>query len=415
MSKSNKEKNSIIITFSFFLLLTLVLTFLIIFKIIPWIIEVENLKKSALETYNTIKQKEISWITYEEFEAAKANIPSLNSNDLYLTEVLRTVDKEFFEKNLSNTWTWTYNDFMIELNKKYSDTSSFEEKMNLISNILPVYAEWISDLEWSYLSDFKFINYIESLAETFNVSFPNSIWISELELVNNYAVSVWDTSLEKNIFYIPLTLDISWTKESIISFLYYVQKVWNISISWEDIVVDSNIDKEFQEFKTRVLKWQEKTKDYNIFNNHIFDIESIVFEEYIDSSFDILDSTNQDFISYIKTAQWSDKYLAKAKFRFYVKGIPMFEIEWYIKDFISDFNKLNSEVLSNLWKQDTPQTVKLKLQEYKTTLDQLNTSVVVNLQKSIWTKTDIERSFMDVNRYKWLIKEYSDYLESLKQ
>jgi len=30
---------------------------------------------------------------------------------------------------------------MIELNKKYSDTSSFEEKMNLISNILPVYAE----------------------------------------------------------------------------------------------------------------------------------------------------------------------------------------------------------------------------------------------------------------------------------
>jgi len=54
----------------------------------------------------------------------------------------------------------------------------------------------------------------------------------------------------------------------------------------------------------------------------------------------------------------------------------MFEIEGYIKEFIENFSKINQEVTTNLAKQDLAQAERLKLQEYKTSLDQLQTSVV---------------------------------------
>ncbi|MDD3793275.1 MAG: hypothetical protein PHI37_00485 [Candidatus Gracilibacteria bacterium] len=415
MSKSNKEKNSIVTMFVLFLLLTLGLIYFVLFKIIPGIIEVENLKNATLETYDNIKQKEKSGLTFEEFQSIRDNIVNTEEEkDLYFTEVLKSIDKEFYDKNLVNTGTGTYNDFILELNKKYSDSSSFDENINIISNVLPVYTEGISDVEGNYLSDYKFINYIESIAETFNISFSDPIGISQLELVTDYAITVGDNSLEKNIFYIPLSLNISGTKDDIINFLYFIQNVGNISVDGNKLNVELDIDKNFQEFKTKALKGQIKTGNYNIFNNQIFDVESVTFEKYIDSSFDVLEA-NQDFISYIKSFQGNDMYGARIDLRFYVKGIPLFKIESYVKDFILSFDRLNNDIAVNLGDENLSDVARNKLNEYKSHLDELNTGLVADLKKSISTKVDVEKSFMDANRYKGLINEYSEYLESLKK
>lgn len=412
MSKTKREQNTVIIYFWFYLLLSIVLVFTFISFIFPSIKEIETIKVSALDTYNAIQRVEKEWVSFDEFNQ---NISWLwVSKDLYLSQILKNVDSTFYNDNIKNTTDKKYSQFIDELSKKYSDTSSFDAKIENISKILPVYSEGISDLGENFLSDYKFINYIESIAETFNISFPNSIWISEVSILEDYSIWVGDTSLEKNIFYIPLSLDITWTKESIINFLYFAQNIWSIKVDGDNIEVINTLDKDFSDFKNKVLKGQVKTPDYNIFNNQIFDIESINFADYIDSSFDI-NNTTDSFINYIRNTQWNERYNAKVKLRFYVKWIPMFKIEKFIQDFVVEFNSINQEVLKSLWRQDINPAKRQKLQEIKASLDQLQTGVLLNIQKSINTKVDIDKSYMSVTKYNLTLKEYRNYLEQIKK
>jgi hypothetical protein len=61
------------------------------------------------------------------------------------------------------------------LEEKYSDKTDYENKLEIISNILPYYSDIYKDDKINLLSDYKFINYVESIVETFNISFDNSL------------------------------------------------------------------------------------------------------------------------------------------------------------------------------------------------------------------------------------------------
>lgn len=419
MRRTKREENSIIIYFSIYSIFIVVIIYLFLYKILPSIKEIEEVKANVQNTYSWIKVIEKEWITLTEF---KNNVDKIKKSDdekwedwLYLTEVLKSTDDDFFNKHLKNTSESDYNTFIEELNKKYLDNSDFEDKTSVIWNILPVYSDEISDLWKNSLTDYKFINYIESISEVFNIKFDSSIWISELSLLEEYSLW-WDSSaLDTNIFYIPLSLNINWSKESILNFLYFIENVWKIWINKDlNVEVLNNVNKDFSEFKYKTLTKKDINSDYNIFNNYIFDIKSISFDEYIDSSFDLSDD-GTTFISYLKNTQWNEEITAKIDLRFYVKWIPIFKIENYIKQFVNDFSKIKNDVdvLMSTTTQESPKYNKLL--DINNKLNLLQVNVVSWIQKKLNTNESLDETYKQVSNYTDLLREYKKFLEDFNK
>ncbi len=353
MKKTKREQSSIIIYFSIYLIFTLWLVYFVASYILPSIKEIEVLKSSVSDTYWNINRVKKEWLNLKEFQDKLATglVYSTDAwkDNLYMDEILKSIDEKFYNDNIKNSSEENFDLYIKKISDKYSSDTSFDEKWQLISSILPVYSEYVSDLWPNSLSDYKFINYIESIVETFNLDLNNSIWITELKILDNYSIWLWDTSLETNIFYIPMSFNVSWNKSAIIDFLHFIDNLWKIELDKNNnIIIKSETNIDFSNFKNLILKWQVKNEKYNIFSNQIFDIETIEFWEYIDSSFDIKD-TKDTFISYLKANQWNDKFSAKIELRFYVKWMPMFKIEKYIKDFVQEFAKIKGEVWILLW------------------------------------------------------------------
>ena len=418
MKKTKREQSSIIIYFSIYLIFTLWLVYFVASYILPSIKEIEVLKSSVSETYWNINRVKKEWLNLKEFQDKLATglVYSTDAwkDNLYMDEILKSIDEKFYNDNIKNSSEENFDLYIKKISDKYSSDTSFDEKWQLISSILPVYSEYVSDLWPNSLSDYKFINYIESIVETFNLDLNNSIWITELKILDNYSIWLWDTSLETNIFYIPMSFNVSWNKSAIIDFLHFIDNLWKIELDKNNnIIIKSETNIDFSNFKNLILKWQVKNEKYNIFSNQIFDIETIEFWEYIDSSFDIKD-TEDTFISYLKSSQWNDKFSAKIELRFYVKWMPMFKIEKYIKDFVQEFAKIKGEVWILLWDTNISSSDKQKLNEINGIMNQLQWVMIVSIQKSLVTKENIEESYKQVNSYKAVLEDYKKTLEQIK-
>lgn len=419
MKRTKREENALIIVNVIYWALIIIILYFFISYIVPSIKDISLLKSSVSATYLDINRIKKEGVNYSEFNE---NINTIiqqtkvdkKEDNLYLSEILKSIDEKFYNENIKNSTEDDFNTFIDALSKKYSDNSTFDNKVDTISKILPVYSEEVSDLWENALNDFKFINYIESIAETFNVNFTNSIWISELKLLDDYSVWVWDNNLDTNIFYIPLTLDLNWTKSSILDFLYFVDNIWKIELDKDqNINIKNDINKDFLDFKNKVLKWQIKDEWYNIFNNQVFDIESVEFDNYLDSSFDLTDP-KVSFISNIKNTQWRELIKANVSLRFYIKWIPIFKIENFIRDFIVDFTKMKSDVewyIAKLWQDSTKSK---KLTEINTVLDQIQINVINWIQKNLSTKVGLDEAFKQVNIYKNILDNYKKDLEQFK-
>ncbi len=420
MKRTKREENALIIVNVIYWALIIIILYFFISYIVPSIKDISLLKSSVSATYLDINRIKKEGVNYSEFnENIKSVIQQTNvdktEDNLYLSEILKSIDENFYNENIKNSTDKDFNIFIDDLSKKYSNSSTFDNKVEVISKILPVYSEEVSDLWDNALNDFKFINYIESIAETFNVNFTNSIWISELKLLDNYSVWVWDNNLDTNIFYIPLTLDLNWTKSSILDFLYFVDNIWKIELDKDqNINIKNDLNKDFLDFKNKVLKWQIKDEWYNIFNNQVFDIESVEFDNYIDSSFD-LNEPKVSFISNIKNTQWRDLIKVNVSLRFYIKWIPIFKIENFVRDFIADLKKMKSEVesyLSKLWQDSTKSK---KLTEINATLNQIQINIIPWIQKTLSTKVGLDEAFRQVNIYKKILDNYKKDLEQFKK
>ncbi len=416
MKRTKREENSIVISSVSFVSLTIVLIILFITYILPWFREIEAYKQESLSLFGDYKRVLKEWVSHDEF---KANVESVlpktddskwtEEND-YLWEVLKSITKDFYNNNFNNKTEENFEVFIDKLSKKYIDTTSFDSKAEVVSKILPIYSEAVSDLWDNSLSDYKFVNYIESIAETFNFTYKDAIWISDVKLLEEYTSTIWDSSLDTNIFYIPLTMELTWSKWSIIDFLYFIENVGKIKVDEEtwNVWLDYDLNKDFSDFRSKTLKWQTKVEDYWIFANQIFDISSISFEDYIDSSFN-LQENGITFIDYLKKSQWTEKIKVKVSLRFYVKWIPLFKIEKQIKDFIADFNKLRWEVqkvMSSEWTWAS-----MKVNELNLTLNQMQMTIISNIQKSLSTKVWINEAYKQVIKYTSVLEEYKAILK----
>lgn len=407
MIKTKREKNSAILHFWFYFIALISLTVYVFSWIIPKIKDIELNKTELQSTYSDLQNVISVWPNFEEF---KDSMSSNENSTLYVKEVLNNIDWDFYDNILVNTTDSKYLEYLDTLKEKYSEKTDYEDKLNMTSWLLPFYSEIYNDDSLNILTDYRFINYIESIVETFNVSFEDSIWIESLEPVEWYSVSVWDSSLEKNIYSIPLDLSIEWTKESILNFIYYIENVWNVSMIDGNLELDSSIDNDFSNFKNKIIKGQKPSYDYNIFNNQIIDITKVVFPDYIDSSFEPLDNNNSTIYNILNT-QWREYYSADISLNFYIKGIPVYLLEEYIDSVIVKFSKTKIAVLDALKSETISSNKRKELLVMQKNIITIGKSEIIEIQKAKSEKENIDSAYK--NAY-ILNQTLDNYLNQIK-
>lgn len=332
-TKENKRKisylyNAIVLN-SIFLIIFLVF----IYTNISWFkniwIEKENLKTQITNYENTIK----SWISYADFKSSLWNISQEQK------DIINKMWDDFFSTNLNNQ---DQNDYKTFLDKKqeYINEINSTDKIKLrdekISKVLPSYNEWYF-VDWN-MTDLEFINYVELLLRSFSLKTISPIWITSINLVDDKKDNKNNAKnkMESQIFYIPLNLDLEWKKSDILDFLYFVQNVWNVV--W---VSDENIEFYKDNVINKVIEWQTKTKNYNIYENKLIDIENISFNEYIDTSTskrNLGEKTPTSFLNFIKNwVEKDDAYKIKINLKFYVKWLPTYRLTNFINEVISNY------------------------------------------------------------------------------
>ncbi|MDP2396333.1 MAG: hypothetical protein Q8S84_07915 [bacterium] len=97
---------------------------------------------------------------------------------MVISEILNSITNDFYTTNLVNTKESNYTKFLekkvIDLNN--SDNQKLvEEKINKISKVLPPYTDNSFEFSPFTLTDYKFVNYVESIIESFNLNSSSSI------------------------------------------------------------------------------------------------------------------------------------------------------------------------------------------------------------------------------------------------
>ncbi len=341
MKRTKRQETSIIIYFSFYVLLSLCLLSYYIFSLVPWVKQIEELKTNTYEIYTKYQSIETKGLSFDEFK----KISWTSNLNTYSKELVQSLDIQFYNKYFLNKSETSYDQFIDEQNKKITQWDNYENFLNKsqeISKILPIYTEINMGKNEEYLSDFEFIHYIESILKTFNLEYSNEIWVSELVLVEEFSNSENKSKLDTNIFYVPVKFDIKWSKSDIINFLYFIEHVWNTSILNDGITIEDQDENKFLYRSSKVLGQKiildgadiTSRLDYNIFQNQFIDFESIEFNEFIDDQRSRV-SKSQDLISRIKKDQANDKYTIKVGLRFYVKWVQNLKIINQINDYLT--------------------------------------------------------------------------------
>jgi len=388
--RSKREENSIIIHFILYFVLSIWLIIFITTSLIPKVIKIENEKKLTKEIYNNIKTVEKEWLTFNEFII----LSDWWKKDKVVYEILKNMTENFYNENLVNKTDKLFNDF---LNLKKEELNSVENitivnnQIKQISTILPSYSDVVIDLWWDTLTDYKFINYVESLLETFGLSTSSSIGIKKIWLFKEY---VWSTiswwSLESNLYYIPLNLILSWDKAWIINFIYYLENVWNITINGKEIILKEDNGFLSKNWRKIILEGEYNSVDYNIFAHQMIDIEKISMKNYIDSSY--IDRGNIALKDFIIKNQWNQNFEININLLFYVKGEPAYKIEEFINNILNKQKETISFINARLKNTKTIESIRRKLMKQKTTLTQMN-SDIINIKKGLVQKEKLNELY----------------------
>ncbi len=327
-----KRKQPFVVTWFILSILFLIFFIVIIFvSIYPSIKELESEKEKLWVLVNNYQDIKSRWITYDDFNELKTE----KSLTLYLQNILNEIDDKFFVWNFENTKWWDYASFIekktAEINSKIN-SDDYKNSVDLYKKVLPAYVEVGEKDDVWIMTDFKFVNYLEIITRTFNLSTKNkSVTVWNLSILADYDSSNTKNSwLDTTIFYIPYDFDVSWTKKDIIDFIYFLENVWSIKYSIDSKKIEMYKDN----FLNKKLLWFNSS---DILENPIVDIQSINFSDYIDSNPSIVDYN--DFKTYIKTTQWDERIDTKISVRFYVKWLPNHKIEEAIKNLADKYEK----------------------------------------------------------------------------
>jgi len=387
MKLTNREKNSIISTFAFYILIFFILLYFALSYFYPEIIKIEAKKIETQELYDTKTKTEKEWISLSDFKKLNKN-----TKDTYFENILQNLDKEFYNENFINNEELSFDTF---INKKIDEVNSDEYINNLmlqdlkISKVLPSYNEnnvWNQD---NIISNFKFVNYVESIISTFELKTTDKIWINNIVLLKDYQnLNGPNSSIESNIFAIPLKLSLEWKKAKILDFLNFANNVWKI------IIDEGRVDIYKDEYFNSNQWWQINLKwDYdndNIYKNQLFDIEYIKYWEYIDSS--LSSRKSKEFIDFIKGGQSNQDYKIDVQLNFYVKWIEQYELISYIKGIINHYNTLNTNINKKLSDKSVEKYDEINYKKAKIYLAEISKDIK-NINKDLNKKENLEQLY----------------------
>lgn len=387
MKRSVREKNSIVIWFVFYFILLFSLILFISLYTIGTINEIEEKKDDTKVLYNEIVKIKTNWLSYGEFKKITSSTPWSKESD----EVLKNITSDFYSSHLMNTDSQSFELFIKaktnELNSE-ENTNLINENEEQIVNILPTYSDSNISIWDNSLTDFEFINYIESIFDSFNLSTRASIGIWNVIILDEYIVSGTDGgSLDSNIYSIPLNLNLVWTKTNIIDFLYFVEKVWTIDVKNNEIFINTESEFLSKNWFAKILSGDRYTTDYKIFENQIIDIDSVSMPSYIDSSYN--SRNDMGFIEFIKTKQGNDDYEIKVNLLFYVKWLPKYKVLNSINTVISNYRAINTKTNSLIWGGSIKWIELLNLKKRQNLLKNLNKKILA-INKDLRSNKDLE-------------------------
>jgi hypothetical protein len=141
---------------------------------------------------------------------------------------MKTIEPSFYTKHFKNDTNNTYLAFLEIKKEEFNNPilqQRFKQKQEQIVKLLPTYSEVHLEDNDNILSDFKFINYMEAILQTFSLDYSNEIGLNDVVLLEEYSENDSKSKLNTSIYYIPVGLDIKGTKYNIINFLYFLEKV----------------------------------------------------------------------------------------------------------------------------------------------------------------------------------------------
>lgn len=322
---------------------------IIIFKVYPSLISVEDQKKELLEKYTWYNKIVQQGLTYDEFIEEKNQDSNISE---YLNDLIKAIPQSFYDKSIKNTSWGNFLDYMqskISKIDKQKKDKLIEERDQKLESILPSYSSSISSIGGQEnLTDFKFTNYVESILNAFSLTSNDSIWISDIIPVEDYAdtsdTKKKQSSLDTNIFYIPLKLSVKWKKSDVIDFLYFIENVGTIKVDKSNQVSFYTDDT----FKKNLPDSLES----NIFENQIFDIEDLRMPTYLDSR---LSWSDAPLVDYVRQTQGDDMIEMDLQLRFYIRWLPDYLVKKYIKDTLDTYDALSKELDKKVKELDAKQ------------------------------------------------------------
>lgn len=422
MKRTKREINIIVINFLLYFILFVIWTSLFLFSVFPQYNNITRAKKETQSIYDEIQKVKKEGVSFGDFK----KISWVLEKTTYSQEILKALDPEFYTSVFANNTEQNYVDFLDQKEREINSPENVaqrEEKKKEISSILPSYSDIYLGEDIGNLSDFSFVNYIERLLETFGISFKEWIGIKSIVLVDEFA-SKSSESLENNIFYIPLKLTLNGTKEGILKFLYFAENVGSIRLWEEDkieVFSDFTLSNEAKKFF-----WRSSLGNRNMYQNQIFDIESIKFDEYIDESY-TQRGNKESLKDFIIATQWSRPYNIEIELRFYVKSVENYILKEEVNKFRDSYNLstivywklLKSKSVSASTRFNAQKTLKY-LNEIKKDVNGLTKKLrqgnLNEVYKIAMEYNDIIDTLNSKNGYQYYIVEYLSILwDSLRK
>jgi len=270
------------------------------------------------------------------------------SSDDFTNNVIQSFDPLLFKNNFTNTGTLTYLEFLEGAQQSLNTQKQSQEYIQrdaTLNRVLPVYS-FESSIWQESLTDFYFINYIEKILYSFNLSSNGTIGVRSLEKIEDNMWEEWsqeNSLISENIYSIPVTFWVTWQKQNIVDFIHFLENVWSISLT------ETGVSEYSDSFITKQIDGEEESENYNIYKNQISVIDSISFAEYPDAW---NTESWEDLIETIKVLQSRQKYSVNIEASFFVAWIPSYQIQAYITDFYTRFDQ-SFENIDNFTKEIT--------------------------------------------------------------
>lgn len=412
--RTKREESMIVLWNVFFWLLTIWLIVWIFTYILPNYNEINTLKTQAFEEKQKLETYKKQWIPFSKLKdySEKAEIFWENlALKNQVSWILSEMTDELYNKTLKNTKEADYQTFIKKKLDSYKEDKNSEEILDMTSKILPLYDKSI--WEKGQITEFEFINYVESIIATFNLRYKNSIWINNLSYLEEYKLTNSDNSFDKWISQIPIELDIVWNKSSILDFLYFIENVWKVELSESgEIIINVPENNELFNFRNKKLEKDryKQTENYNIFDNQIIDVESIEFKDSIDwkySSPTITENGNE-FLKYIKETQEKERFEVKMKINFYVKWLPKYKVDEFNVNFTKKLNSVDSSLTRLLAIPRISWNDKSKLKNIKTSVDNIKSSTQ---EQAWWNNNENENALIQKFQNNTLYMEILEWYE----